>query len=137
MIKKYFGLYVILFICLFTLSGCYDARGVEEWTYAIAIGLDKGENNNLKLNIQFATPNSSSNSSSGSSGDESGSSGEGKSQSSDTKTISVDCSSIDSGINLINNYTSKKINLSHCKVIVISEELAKEGIAEYIYTLIT
>lgn len=33
-------------------------------------------------------------------------------------------------------YISKKINLSHCKVIVISEEVATLGISDIIYTLI-
>jgi len=57
------------------------------------------------------------------------------SQSQDSTVSTVDCSSIDAGIALINSYISKKVNLSHCKAIVISEELAYEGISEYIYTL--
>ncbi len=40
------------------------------------------------------------------------------------------------GIALVNSYISKKVNLSHCKAIVISEELANEGISEYIFTLV-
>lgn len=60
----------------------------------------------------------------------------GSSQSQNSTITTVDCASIDSGISLINSYISKKINLSHCKAIIISEELAYEGISEYIYTLI-
>lgn len=60
----------------------------------------------------------------------------GSSQSQNSTVTTVDCASIDSGIALINSYISKKINLSHCKVIIISEELAYEGISEYIYTLV-
>jgi len=59
----------------------------------------------------------------------------GSSQSKDSTITTVDCASIDSGISLINSYISKKINLSHCKAIIISEELAYSGISEYIYTL--
>ncbi len=58
------------------------------------------------------------------------------SQSKDSTVSTVDCSSIDSGIALVNSYISKKVNLSHCKAIVISEELASEGISEYIYTCV-
>ena len=58
------------------------------------------------------------------------------SQSQESTVSSVDCSSIDAAISLINSYISKKINLSHCKAIVISEELAYEGISEYLYTLV-
>ena len=48
---------------------------------------------------------------------------------------SVECSNIETGINLFNSYISRSINLSHCKVIVISEKLASRGISEYIYDL--
>ena len=58
------------------------------------------------------------------------------SQSKESTVTTVDCSSIDNGIGLVNSYISKKVNLSHCKAIVISEELAYEGISEYIYTLV-
>ncbi len=121
--KKFLCLLLILSICLFTLTGCYDATGIEDLSYAIAIGLDKGENNILKLSIQFATPSAMGNNS------------ESSSQSNTATITSIECSSISSGINLINGYISKKVNLSHCKVIVISEELASDGISEYIYTL--
>lgn len=60
----------------------------------------------------------------------------GSSQSQKSTITTVDCASIDSGIALVNSYISKKINLSHCKAIIISEEIANEGISEYIYTLV-
>lgn len=55
MTKKFIVLLLILILSLFSLSGCYDARGVETLAYAVAIGLDKGESNILKLSIQFAS----------------------------------------------------------------------------------
>ncbi len=122
--KKILCLILILSMCIFSLTGCYDAKGIENLSYAIAIGLDKGENNILKLSIQFATPSAIS-------GDS-----EGSSQSDSTTITSIECSSISSGINLINSYISKQVNLAHCKVIVISEELAYDGVSEYIYTLV-
>lgn len=67
-------------------------------------------------------------------GSSSGSSSESSSSSTDT-IITVDSSSIDSAISLANNYVSKQLNLSHCEVIIISEELAQKGISDYIYTL--
>lgn len=109
---------------MFLLSGCYDAKGIETLAYAVAIGIDKGENNTIRLTLQFAVPTSSDSSSSSSA------------QTSNSTVIYVDCSTIDSGISLINSYLSKKVNLSHCKAIVISEVLAYEGISEYIYTLV-
>ena len=121
MVKKWISLLLILVLSLFSLSGCYDARGIETLAYAVAIGLDKGESNLLKLSIQFASSGSSSQ-------------GGASSQYTDTTVTTVECSSVESGINLVNSYMSKKVNLSHCKIIVLSETLAKEGVAPYIST---
>ncbi len=120
---KYIFLILILLLSLFCLSGCYDARGIETLAYAVALGIDKSSDDTIHLTLQFAVPTSSDSSSS-------------SSQSSSSTIIDVDCSSIDSGISLINSYISKKVNLSHCKAIVISETLAYEGISDYIYTLV-
>lgn len=57
MIKQYLLIF-LLSLLLFSLTGCYDARGVESLSYAVAIGLDKGENNLIRLSLQFAAPNS-------------------------------------------------------------------------------
>lgn len=118
-IKKFFIL-VILTIILLSLSGCYDAHGIEEFSYATALGLDVSENKLLSLTLQISIPSTTSES--------------GSSQSSKTDTITVECNSINSGISLINSYISKEVNLSHCKVIVISEELAYQGLSEYVDT---
>lgn len=120
---KYIFLILILLFSMFCLSGCYDARGIETLAYAVALGIDKSSDNTIHLTLQFAVPSASDTSSS-------------SSQSSSSTIIDVDCSTIDSGISLINSYISKKVNLSHCKAIVISETLAYEGIADYIYTLV-
>ena len=60
----------------------------------------------------------------------------GSTQSKQSTITSIDCSSIDTGISLVNSYISKKINLSHCKAIVFSEEYAYEGVSEELFTLV-
>ncbi len=122
LLKKCFIICTLL-ILLFSLTGCYDARGIEELAYAVAIGLDISENNELELTLQFAKTGSSG------SGDS-----EGSSQSEGSIISSVICSSISSGIALINSHISKKVNLSHCQQIVFSEELATIGLSEYLDT---
>lgn len=116
------SLFLIFSILTFSLSGCYSVQSIDDLAYALALGLDVGENNTLKLTLQFSSPSSSS---------ESGSGGP-----TPTSLNSVECSSIDSGITLMNSFVSKEINLSHCKIIVVSEELAAKGISDIIYTLI-
>lgn len=56
--RKLLSLILILSISTFLLTGCYDARGVETLAYALAIGIDEGENNILTLSVQFANPSS-------------------------------------------------------------------------------
>lgn len=115
---------IILFIIAF--SDSYLSLSLDNLAYVIAIGIDKSNTNNLQVTFQFSTPNSDSSSQS-----ESESSGK---TSSIIKT--VDASSLSSAINLMNSYISKQINMSHCKIIVFSEELAAEGISDEIFTLI-
>lgn len=123
-IKKHISLFLILTICLFSLSGCYNLYNIDHLAYAVAIGLDVGKNNELKISFQLSVPGNSSNSGSSSS-----------SQSDNSVVNTIECSSIASGINLLNSYISKELNLSHCKVIVFSEEFAYKGISQSLYTL--
>lgn len=122
-IKKFIVI-ALLTITLFSLSGCYDERGIEDLAYATALGLDI-EEEGISLTFQFSLP------SSGESGSES------SNQSTKTQNITVKCSSINSGITLVNSYISKEVNLAHCKAIIISEKLAEKGIFEYLDTLST
>ncbi len=123
MVKKYIAFSLILTILLFTLTGCYDSNGIENFYYIVAIGIDKSKKDEglITLHVQNAKPTSSSSGSS--------------SQSNESKIYSVDCKTIESGINILNNYLNKKINLSHCSAIIFSEEIAKSGIKSYMNTL--
>ncbi len=121
--KKTIALCVLCMLCLFTLTGCKsEDNSIENLAYVVALGIDKGDHDLLKLSFQFVKPSSESN----------GASVAG----SETTVTTVECSSINSGFNLMNSYISKKLNLSHCKIVVFSEELAAIGIAEEVQTLI-
>ena len=75
-----------------------------------------GTESDLKVSFQIAIPSQNASSSSNDS----------SSDSSDTVIDSIECPSVEYAINLANGYISKDINLSHCKVLVISEEVANE-----------
>lgn len=115
---------IIIIILLLGFSSSYTSFSIDNLAFVIALAIDKGSNDNtLQVTFQIAKPSAISNSSSGSSGDS-------------TYVInSVETSSISSSINLMNSYIGKEINLSHCKLIVFSEELAIKGISNHIYTL--
>lgn len=123
---KVFLLLLICSISIFFFTGCSSSRGIEDKAYAIALGIDTSDTHDVKISIQFAVLNSS----------ESSSSSSGSSSNDNSSLLSVDCSSIDSGISLINSYISKQVNLSHCKAVIISEEYSSSGISDVIYTLV-
>ena len=132
-LKKFIAL-ILLIIILFNLTGCYDATGIEELAYVVAIGLDVTDDNALELTLQFATSGDSSSSSSSSSS--SNGSSNSSSQSSGNSLTTVKCSTINSGLSIINGHISKKVDLSHCQELIFSEKLAYMGLSEYLDTFV-
>ena len=57
---KIIAILLIIIFFLSTLTGCYDADGLEALGYAVAIGIDKGKSDEIKLSIQFAMLSNSS-----------------------------------------------------------------------------
>ena len=123
--KKILSLILIITVPLFTLTGCYTQFGIDKFYYIVALGIDSQENNLLKISIQTATSSVSAETSDSS----------GSSQSSNYKIYSVEAETIDSGITILNNYLNKKINLSHCSALVLSEDLARNDVTPYINAL--
>ena len=107
---------ILLIIILFVFTGCDTPDGIDHYNFVISVGIDKTEDNLLKLSVQLPSVVSSSSGSSGSS------------QSSNYTIYSVEAQSIDEGITILDNFLNKQINLSHCSALVISEELAREGV---------
>ena len=48
----------------------------------------------------------------------------------------METDSIDSALNITNSYINKTINLSHCKILLMSEEIAKQGVEPLVNSLI-
>ena len=48
----------------------------------------------------------------------------------------METDSIDSALNIANSYINKTINLSHCKILLVSEDIAKQGIEPLVNSLI-
>ena len=124
--KKILVFMLIIVLILITLFGMNSVTSMDNLAYVVAVGFDIKDTGKLELSFQIALP----------SGSESSSSGSSSSQSSSSIVTSVECNSFESGVNLVNSYLSKELNLSHCKAVVFSEEIASQGIGEYLYTLI-
>ena len=120
---KWIIIIITAFIFLQGFAASYSAESIDHLDYVIAIGIDTIENsNNLQYSFEFANISSFSENAS----------------SEDDKPIinTVTAPSISGAINMMNSYIGKQINLSHCKVIIFSEELAKKGLLPEISALI-
>lgn len=121
--KKFIKICIITILIILTISfnSSYQSLTLSNIAVVVAMAVDTSDTNTLKVTFQFTKASTVS---------ESGSSEE------DTTILnSVDASSISSAINLMNAYIGKELSLSHCKLIVFSEEIAQKGISDEIYTL--
>lgn len=115
-------IFVIIIIFIIAFSSSYFSLNIDNLAYVLAIGVDKGKDNRLEVSFQFSNSTSPTES--------------GSTTKTPTVTDTVSAPSLSTAINLMNSYMGKELNMSHCKVIIFSEELASEGISEEIYTLI-
>lgn len=117
----------VLLLCIFIngFSSTYVSHNMMNLAYVMALGIDVGENAKLKISAQF-TKSAIFSSSSGSSPEDSSS----------IVLVSGEADSIFSGINLLNTYIGKELNLAHCNAVIFSEEFAKTGISTEIFSLI-
>ena len=115
--------FIFLFFFIYGFSNSYISRNLSNLAYVFSLGIDKGENANFKITAQF-TKNSAI------------SKGNSSDDSSNFVLTSCEADSIFNGINLINSYIGREVNLAHCSVVVFSKEIAEQGISEEIYSLI-
>lgn len=118
----------IVIMCIVLLLGfnaSYTSLNIDNLAYVVALGVDVGENDIYKVSFQFIPR----------SGEEKS---ESTSSSNGNKTVinTVEAPSLNTAINLMNSYLARKINLSHCKVVIFSEEVAINGISKEIYSLV-
>ncbi|MBR4720947.1 MAG: Ger(x)C family spore germination protein [Clostridia bacterium] len=116
---------VLILVCF---ASCKDAQEPETLGYVVAIGIDmpKDEEKGYNITLQFANPDKisgGSNESGGKGGEES------------IENISVLAPDIYPAINIANHIISKKFVLSHTKLIVFSDEVAKKGVSEFLETI--
>ena len=118
--KKFFIWIIIfctIFIFTYAFSASYNSQNIDRLDYIIAIGIDKSpDNTNLQVSFEFTDLGAFSESDS--------------EQGSKPIIDTVIAPSIPESINLMNAYAGKQVNLSHCKVVVFSEDVARDGILE-------
>ena len=118
-IKKSF--IITLIIIFFTaFSNSYEALNIDNLALVVALGIDSTNTDKIKVTFQFVNPPSTS---------------EGSNQETKILEDAVEATSIPNAINIMNSYLARKLDLSLCRNIIFSEEIAQKGISIYIYTL--
>lgn len=123
-------LLITVFLLAGLFSGCYDRREVDDLTYAIAIGFDEGTVNPLRMTVQYAIPLAIGGGGGGGDG------GGGGGPEGSLSTVTIEAPTIYSGLNMLNNFIGKQLFMSHAKVAVFSEEIARNGqMHDYIHAM--
>lgn len=137
--KKFFALLVTI-ILVIAQCGCYDSREIDETAYIIAIGIDDAENGEFKYTFQFAAPLAISGEGGGGGGGEEEKKSEGgedeeknilDSKNPGVKNTVVRAADFYVARNMLNNFLSKNIDMSHLKMIVFSAEIEGDDFIEH------
>jgi len=130
------SLLMALFFCL-PLNGCYDSIEIDEEVYALAVGIDKGVSNIIRVTVQYATYKDGGGGSGGGGGGESGGGGGGEESGEVNGTVvsTVEASSLLEGISMLNLSSNRQISLYHTKMLVFAEDYAREGVIRYVEPL--
>ena len=114
-------IFMIILVFIFAFSSSYSSLNIDNLTYVLTIGIDTSDDNKLEVSFHFSNPIPA----------------ESSASEKVTPIINtVTASSLSNAINLVNGYQGRQLNLSHCKVIIFSEKIAKMGISDEVYTLI-
>ena len=108
-----------VFFCLF-IAGCYDSTEIDDLAYVVAIGIDKGTDDATLVTFQYAVPLNIS-------GGADSSGGEG----SPLSSVTFETNTVHLAADMANDKMAKITDLSHIKLIVFSEDIAKEGLSAY------
>lgn len=108
--------FIILVMFPLILSGCWDKAELEESGYVAAIGLDKGSEKNIRITFQITNPKTI----------PSGRAGGGGGNIPKSEIITVDAPSILTARDLITASTTRRVSLSHAKVVIVGEDFARD-----------
>ena len=121
----------LVMACTVIIGGCWGRTEVDDLALVMAIGLDKGENDTVYVTLQIAVPRAVA-----SGGAEGGGPSAGGGGARASLITTMRGRSILGLIDTANTYIDRRLSFVHSKLLVIGEDLAKEGLAPYISELV-
>ncbi|MFC4075517.1 Ger(x)C family spore germination protein [Salinithrix halophila] len=113
--KRLKGLLAI-FLCICLLTGCWNRREIDELAIVLAAGIDKTEKGQYRFSLQFVNPSEVA--------------GEATGRSSSVTTYADNGYSLFEALRAASQISPRRLYVGSTQVLVISEEVAKEGIEE-------
>ncbi len=107
-------LVLLSFLCLLPLSGCYDYREINDTAMVAGIAVDKGTAEKYTISVEIVQP------------------AESESTSAKGTVLSESGNSAEDCLKRLVNAATKELQFSHCKLIVFSDEIAKNGISSFV-----
>ena len=111
-------LILILGVLLLNITSCYDADEIDELLFVTAMGVDQGISDKWRLTLVFPSMQE------GGGGQEQS---EGGSNTGEQNIVSIDAPTFFTGINMLNTSLPKKLDFSQTQLIVINDEIARNG----------
>ena len=113
------SLEILLLVIALVFSGCYDAREINDVAYVLLVGVDMGVSDRFRVTFKFPSLKSG-----GGQDDSSGQAGDGLTY----DTLTIDTPSFFAASELANINLARSINFMHTQFIVISEDIARNGL---------
>lgn len=111
--KRKIALFLIAGTALL-LSGCWDYREINDTAMVSGISIDRGEEKSYLVSVEIIKP------------------AESDSATSSAKVLSEEGNSVEDCLKRLVNVATKELQFSHCKLILFSEEVAKEGVSDLV-----
>ncbi|WP_416826307.1 Ger(x)C family spore germination protein [Ectobacillus polymachus] len=112
---------IVLMLCSTLLTGCWNSRELSKLAIVSAIGVDKSANNN-EYRVSFQVVNPSENAA--------GTTGGGGGKATPVHVVTETGSTLFEAIRKASRKVPRQLFFAHIRLVVIGEELAKEGISE-------
>lgn len=122
--------FVAVLILSALLTGCWGSQETDELAYVLAVGFDKGPENNVITTFQIANPIAV-----GGTATSGGGGGGGGRQAKPLINVTTIQRLPIGAFSLVGTQRSREISLLHATAYVYSEELAKEGLSDYLFPL--
>ncbi|WP_307891683.1 Ger(x)C family spore germination protein [Bacillus swezeyi] len=114
--RKHIGLFAVLFLTVIVLSGCWNRRELNELAIVGAMAFDKSDGKQV-ITTQVIDPGQVA-------------AKQGKGQEAPVITYQEKGDTVFEAIRRMTTLTARKLYFSHLRVLVIGEEVAKEGIGD-------